>query len=306
MTLSVVIVLWNAEATVASCLRSLHGSAMVTEVIAVDNASGDASADLAAVGGARVIRLDTNIGFAAAVNRGVMAAVGENLLLLNPDVQVERSTVERCLEALREPAVGLVGANLVREDGRPDPPAARRFRRLGYLLIETLGLPAISRRLDVQYLSEADRSVDRDVDAVNGAFMLIRRSLFAELGGMDESVFLFLEDQDLCRRVWEAGFRVRFVADARAIHVGGAATSRARSDQTANIYLHRMDASIELVHRLQGAGARRVAIALWSVRCLLGLASRGLRSPNERTRYGGGFLWLTRQWRRRVPPPPVP
>ena len=75
-----------------------------------------------------------------------------------------------------------------------------------------------------------DRGQDRDVDAVNGAFMLLRTDLLRSLGGLDESVFMYLEDADLCRRVRDARLRVRFVAGAPAVHGGGTSTARGDPD----------------------------------------------------------------------------
>jgi GT2 family glycosyltransferase len=305
-TVSVITVLWNAEPTLARCLAALGQSTVDLDVTCVDNASHDGGPAVARASGARVIEMGRNAGFPAAVNAALPTCTADHVLLVNPDVEVEPDTIERCLEALRDHTVGLVGANLVRPDGTPDLPAARRFRRLSLLAIETLGLPRVHRRFDLQYLSCSERRQDRDVDAINGAFMLLRREVLVGLGGLDDSVFMFLEDQELCRRVRDLGLRVRFVASARAIHVAGAATGAARPDQKAVIYLHRMDASIELIRRLQGAQARRVAIGLWTLRCLLGSVVRGTRSRRERDRYRGGLRWLRQQWGDRTPPPPVP
>ena len=300
------LVLWNAAGTLDECLTALRRSVPPIRIICVDNASEDESVAIASRGGATVVEAGTNLGFPRAVNTALPLVDTDFILLLNPDVTVEPDTIERCRSALEsDPGVGVVGANLTRPDGFPDPPAARRFRTLPYLAIETLGLPRLSPRLDRQYLSSEDRAADRDVEAVNGAFLLLRSQLLRELGGLDETVFLFLEDQDLCRRVRQRGLRVRFVAGARARHVGGAATRAASPERRAVVYLHRMDASIELVRRLQGPAARAAAVGLWTLRCSAGLATRGAVSADERRRYAHALRWLVQQVPRRTPPPAV-
>lgn len=299
---SVIVVLWNAEPTLHRCLASLQASSVDLEVICVDNASQDRSAAIAEEAGALVLRQDRNVGFPAAVNVALEHCQGALVLLLNPDVVVQPDAIERCATALNPPRAGLVGANLLRPDGAPDPPAARRLRTLGLLALEMLPLSSLDR----QYLTSAERVADRQVECINGAFMLIERTLIERIGGLDETVFLFLEDQELCRRVRELGLEVRFVAGAGAVHVAGAAMSAATSEQQANIYLHRMDSSIELIHRMQGPRARRAAVGLWVLRCGIGLCTRGAVSSHYRQRYLGGLRWLRCQRRSRAAPPPVP
>jgi GT2 family glycosyltransferase len=301
-----VIVTWNCEQTLARCLAALAGE--VSGIVAVDNASADRSVEVARDLGAQVIELDSNRGFASAVNVGLRKCTTDLLLLINPDVVVEPGAVARCAaELLDDPAIGIVGANLVHEDGRPDLAAARRFRTLGLLVVETFGLASLSRRLDVQYFPRWDRTTSRDVPCVNGAFMLLRRELIEAIGGLDGTVFLFLEDQELCRQVRARGLRVRFVADARALHIGSASIIAARDDQQRAVYLHRIDASVELVRREQGAAAAAAALLLWTVRCGIGAIGAAVRSDGaRRQRYVAGLRWLVRQVRGREAPPPVP
>lgn len=305
--ISVIVVLWNCEAYLDACLASLADDPVVVEVICVDNASDDGSPDRAEAWGCEVERSPVNIGFPAAVNRALPRCRAPVTLLLNPDVRVFEGALSRCREALDEPGVGLVGANLVRDDGRPDPPAARRFRSLGTMTVDALGLPLLSRRFDLQYLPTWDRTSSRDVPCINGAFAMIRTASLREIGGLDETVFLYLEDQELCLAVGRRGERVRFVADARAIHVGGGPTTASSPERRAIAYLHRLDASIEIVLRRQGTTARLGAIVVLIVRCAVLLAAAAARRDViARRRYVLALRWLAGQFRHRVPPPPVP
>ncbi len=199
-----------------------------------------------------------------------------------------------------------MGANLRRTDGSPDWAAARKFRSLSGIALETLGLTRLSRRLDRQYYPAWDRKDSRDVECINGAFMLLSSELLRGLGGLDETVFMYLEDQELCRRIEGTGQRVRFVADAVAIHVGGASTLRASPTRRTLAYLHRTDADIELVARRSGPTARRAAIALFGLRALLGLAvATATKDTDLRSKYAATLSWLSMQHQLRIPPPPI-
>lgn len=302
------LVLWNCEAELPGCLRALEAATEeALEVICVDNASEDRSVEIARQHGARVVEMGENFGFPAAVNAGLKHATAPYVLLLNPDVELGPAVVDRCLEALTgDPAVGMVGCNLRRGDGSPDLGAARRFKSLPGIALETLGLNRLTPLLDVQYHSDRDRLVSRDVDCINGAFMLLATDLLRRLGGLDETAFMYLEDQDLCRRVWDEGLRVRFVADAVATHVGGASTGRASPERQRIAYLHRTDADVEMIARRHGPRARLAAVALFGLRALLGLLiGVATRNADVRSKYAITLAWLLRQIPRRTPPPPI-
>lgn len=307
---AVVLVLWNCEQELDACLSSLpiqRGSIRL-EVICVDNASEDGSVAIAVRHGARVVEMGRNAGFPAAFNAGSALVDSPYVLLLNPDVELRPGTLERCLGELQsDPTIGVVGCNLRRPDGTPDWAAARRFRSISAITFETLGLTRLSKRLDFQYFPGWDRGDSRDVDCINGAFMLLRTDLLRDVGGLDETVFMYLEDQELCRQVWARDLRVRFVADAMATHVGGASTLRASPSRQAAAYLHRTDADVELIARRQGPTARRVALALFGLRAVLGfLVALATNEAPLRLKYRAALVWLAAQVGHRRPPPPVP
>jgi N-acetylglucosaminyl-diphospho-decaprenol L-rhamnosyltransferase len=304
---SVVIVLWNCAPFLDACIGSLARSDVLVDVLCIDNASTDGSAEQAERLGCSVERSSSNLGFPAAVNRLLPRCRAPVTLLLNPDVELSADALARTLDALAMPDVGMVGANLRRPDGTPDPPAARRFRSVGTILTESLGLPLVNRRLDVQYLPSWDRTTSRDVPCINGAFMLVPTSTLREIGGLDETAFLYLEDQELCRAIAARGQRIWFAADALATHVGGGSTEASTPEQQAAAYLHRLDASLEIVRRRQGRVGRAAALVVLLGRCASQWGLATLRGDAARQlKHRWALRWLTLQLRGRQAPPAVP
>lgn len=298
--LDIIVVSWNSAAHLGATLEALPDWA---RVVVVDNASSDSSAALARSHDAHVIELGRNAGFPAAVNAGLRQVDAPVVLLLNPDLVVSPGAVERCLDVLTgDHTIGIVGPATMTPDGHPEPAAARRDRRAWHILIESLGLVHLDRRFDRQMVH--DRRKDRDVDAINGAFMLMRTDLLRELGGLDETVFMYLEDADLCRRVRDAGFRVRFVAGAHAVHEGGASTAQGTSDAQTRAYLHRIDADVEFVRRYGFRGESALAIAAFVLRAVVGLLVSVVR-PTRRARYRSALIYTLRQLRGRRAPEAV-
>ncbi|MEA2827451.1 MAG: hypothetical protein QOG43_1890 [Actinomycetota bacterium] len=295
-----VIVTWNSGPDLPACLAALPS---FVRPIVVDNGSADGGVAVARSAGSDVIALGRNRGFPAAVNVGLERVTSAFTLLLNPDVVVGTGAVERCLDVLAgDASIGLVGPNTVDSDGHPEPPAARRDRRAGYILLESLALTRLHPWFDRQTI--CDRGHDRDVDAVNGAFMLVRTDLLRSLGGLDETVFMYLEDADLCRRVRDAGFRVRFVAGASAVHAGATSTSRGDTGAQARAYLHRLDADIEFLRRYGRRGEAGLGVAAFLLRSVVGLVV-STRMKDRRQRYASALRWTWSQRRGRTGPPAV-
>jgi GT2 family glycosyltransferase len=287
-----IVVSWNSEPHLGAALGALPGW---VGPLVVDNASADGSAAVAERHGAHVVRLPTNLGFAAGVNRGLDLVQAPFVLLLNPDLVIEEEALHRLLDALqRDPSVGLVGPATVDASGEPEPAAARRDRTALQILIESIGLVHLSRQFDRQMIHDRRRS--QDVDAVNGACMLLRTDLLRSLDGLDDTLFMYLEDMDLCRRLRDAGYRVRFVADAPARHEGGASTARGDRDEQARAYLHRIDADVEFLRRYGRPGAAGAAVAAYVFRSLVGcLVTLVWRDRAVRYRAALRYSWRLRR-----------
>jgi len=207
---SVVIVNWNGGADLAECVAALRQDIRggVGEIVVVDNDSVDDSLDrLGNPPGVTTVRAGRNLGFAAGVNLGARFCSGRLLLLLNPDVRVLPGAIATAADYLDGHSdVGIVGPVLV--DGRGGwQPSAGRLGVLGHLVLDTRLARRPIRRT-------------RSVGWIHGAFLLMPRTLFDQVGGLDEGYFMYGEDIDLCARVRSAGYRTVVVAEARAVHYG--------------------------------------------------------------------------------------
>jgi GT2 family glycosyltransferase len=226
--LSVLVVTYNSVCLIDALLDGLarEMAGLDAEVVVVDNASHDGTADAIEHRHPRVrlLRSPRNLGFAAGNNLAARCALGDTLLLLNPDALPEPGCLARGLALMDAgPGVGLAGARLLDDDGRTQP-SARRFPTL---LREALALSGLAARFPrSRFFGQFDRTWadparPASVDWVPGAFTLIRRQLFLDLGGFDERFFLYYEEVDLCRRVREAGLRVQYWPELRVRHIGG-------------------------------------------------------------------------------------
>lgn len=230
--LDVVIVNWNAGTLLRDCLAGIAASegAERIAVTVVDNASTDASHEglLALPGPFRLIRNGDNLGFGRACNQGAAAGSAPAILFLNPDARVEPDTLIRARAALfAEPRRGIVGARLREPDGTTARSCARAPTPAGMLgrafALDRLGLAR------PHFLLEWDHEADRPVDQVMGAFLMIRRDLFAALAGFDERFFVYYEDVDLCLRARQAGYAVLHLAGPSARHLGQGTTRQAKA-----------------------------------------------------------------------------
>ena len=179
-----------------------------------------------------------NRGFGNGCNLAAKKATGELLLFLNPDSECAPLSVEKAADCLlREEKAGLVGLKILLPDGSFEGGALRGYPTPLRSLCYFLGLEKLFPRNRVcggYHMSWLDRDVSHEVDCVSGSFMLLRRSLFEELGGFDESFFMYGEDMDLCLRVHEAGYKVLYCAEGTVLHHHGKSGKSER--QTAAFY----------------------------------------------------------------------
>lgn len=199
MTISVVIPCFNRYDLTVQCLRRIERCEPVHEVILVDNASTDATADLDVT-----VRNSENLGFAVACNQGAAAATGEFLLFLNNDTQV-RPGWTRFTRHLYDPSVGIVGCTLLYETGEV------QHAGIDIDFTQQWGLEAMNLRAEWTDQPE-------EVDAVTGACLGIRKQFFDDLGGFDESFWNGYEDVDLCLQALAAGKRVIYDPGSRIVH----------------------------------------------------------------------------------------
>ncbi len=244
--LEVVIVSHGAEALLRRCLASLRAhppAGASIRVTVVDSGSPDGTPDMVEreFGEFRLERR-ANIGFSAANNVVLRESRAGAVLLLNPDTEVYAGTLDACLARLAaDPRIGMVGAKLVREDGRLDHACKRSFPTPLAALAHFTGIGRDAGAGDSLSQYRATHLGDDEpgeVDAINGAFMLCRAAAVAQVGLLDEGYWLYMEDLDWCHRFWDAGWKVFYEPRARALHVKGG-SSAARRAPRQEIAFHR-------------------------------------------------------------------
>ena len=239
--LDVVIVSYQSRALLERCLQSLaaHGPSGPLRIIVVDNSSTDGT--VASVRRefpqVELIESNANVGFARAVNAGIRAGSAPYVLVLNPDTELRPRTLDVLLELMEtRPEIGIAGCRLERADGSLDHAARRSFPTPVGALAHLVGIGKhVSRGPLAQY--RAPDVSDGRVDAVNGAFMLIRRSALADVGLFDEAYWMYMEDLDLCYRFAQAGWTTWYEPSVGAMHIKGGSARRSRSPKlTAAFY----------------------------------------------------------------------
>ncbi len=231
---SVIIVTYESGEHIGHCIASLKETARewLRDIVVVDNASSDGSADLVAQSAPDVtlLRNAENLGFGRAMNQGARAASGEYLLLLNPDCTAEPRAVAELAHFLdHRSTAGACGPQMVDQHGNfqyssrrgfPTPlNSFAYFSRLDRMFPRSHSLGGYQRR-------HLDPRFEVETDSLSGACMLIRADLFRSLGGFDEDYFLFGDDIDLCWKIRHAGHEVWYVPSARVVHVKGASMSK--------------------------------------------------------------------------------
>ncbi len=281
--ITVIIVSWNTRDILHDCLVSVcrHLPAEGRELVVVDNASEDGSAEMVAeqFPEARLVRNPANFGFGRAANQGMSVARGEFLLLLNSDALLLDDTLLALTRRLeRDSTLGLVGPRIVLEDGRLQA-SARRFPSVGRLLLSELWLhrfltrAAAAERLLGPYWAH---DLEREADWLVGACLLLRREVFEQTGGFDPATFMYGEEVEWCRRIRARGWRIWFCPEARVLHLNHRSADRLFGDAG------RIDrcllAEDDLLRRWQGGWAPPAAGLLRLSGAVLRVALFGMRA----------------------------
>ena len=228
--LSVVIVNWNVREMLRACLSSIfagwNDDPGRLEVIVVDNASPDGSAEMVRTDFPQVILIENhgNPGFAVANNQAIRVSNGRSVMLLNPDTEVlgdALGDMVRYLDA--NPAVGMVAPKLLNSDGSVQS-SRRRFPTLATAFLESTVIQQWwrdNRVLRNYYMQDRSDDEMHDVDFAMGACLMVRRKVIDEVGLLDEGFFMYSEEVDWCRRIKQAGWRIVYLPVARVIHHGG-------------------------------------------------------------------------------------
>jgi len=236
---AVVVVNWNTRAELAECLRAVRREAerLPLEIVVVDNASADGSADMVAADfpSVKLIRNPVNAGFARAANialRSIMKRGGvEFLLLLNPDAMVRPGAVEELVRHLESrPEAGACAPALLLPDGQFQAGAGGFLPAIGTAFVHFFFLsrlfPRRRRSLFLHQAAFAGSTEPAEVEWLSGACLLARRQAVEEVGLLDERYFLYAEDIEWCARMKRRGWRLHYLPWVAAVH-GHGMSSRA-------------------------------------------------------------------------------
>lgn len=233
--LSIVLTNWNTRELLRTCLRSMerHLADPAYEVMVVDNASSDGSADMVRQDypGVRLFALEQNCGFSRANNIALREARGRYLLVLNSDTEILDQAFERMCHFMDEnPQVGALGAQLLNPD-RTIQLSCRRFPSYRTVLFHRYSIMTRlfpRNRYSSEYLmSQSGHDHTMQVDWVSGACLLTRREVIEQVGTLDEDFFMYAEDVDWCYRMNQAGWKVVYFPEARIVHHIGKTTRKA-------------------------------------------------------------------------------
>ncbi len=228
--IGVVIVNFNGGKLILSCINAVLDSSIPVEIAVTDNGSTDGSleaiqAEFSNHEHVSIIAHSTNSGFATGSNRALSALDSslQTILFLNPDCLIGRDTLQQMQLVMQQlPQMGMGGCLILNEDGSEQRGCRRNeptpLRALSTMVLSGKHFKSVNRVGELL----PDKPVE--VDAVSGAFMLVRRSALKEVGLMDEAYFLHCEDLDWCKRFRQQGWKVIFVPQVSVTHLKGSSS----------------------------------------------------------------------------------
>lgn len=226
--LSIIIISFNTKDLLRECLEAIikEAKGISNEIIVVDNASKDGSADMVQTSFPSVclVRNSTNLGFGAANNVGFKMARGKYIVLLNSDAFLHPGALKKALLKVQsDPSIGMVGGRLVGRDGAWQP-SARQFPSLLNEFLHLFGLA--TKFPHSRFFGKADNTWRRfdepfETDWVPGAFAIMPKKVLDEVGYFDENFFLYYEEVDLCKRIKSAKYKIWYWPDIVVTHLGG-------------------------------------------------------------------------------------
>ncbi len=285
--LSIIVISYNTREMTLACLQSVYDQTTVPfQLIVVDNASNDGSAEAiaAAFPDAVLIAETENHGFGPAHEIALPHAAAPWLLLLNPDTVVLDGALDNLLTfAKTTPEAGIWGGRTLYGDNSLNPTSCFARMTLWSVFCRVAGLNGIFRSstlFNPEYYGTWDRNSEREVDIVTGCLLLIRREMWDALNGFDEAFTMYGEEVDLCLRARSLGARPRVTPTSTIIHYGGASQA-VRSDKIVRL----LKAKMELIKRHFPVQNRWLGLALFrlwplSRRIACGLGGRLLGRAN--------------------------
>lgn len=226
MKCSIIIVNHNTLALTKQTIDSIiHGTFLDYEIIVVDNSSIEEERVATHVDPHVSILTCENHGFGHACNRGFSVSMGHYVLFLNSDTIVKKETIEACVNYFDENnQIGALGCKIVLKDGSLDQGCRRGFPTPLNSIFYFLGFEKLfpkSAYFGGYHLKHLSLDEIHEIDAISGAFLMMKRSTFSELNGFDETFFMYGEDLDLCFRIKEKGLSVIYYPYVEITHLKG-------------------------------------------------------------------------------------
>ena len=293
--LSVLIVTYHSETVIANCINSLMPELnhLGGEVIVVDNASKDGTQGVLDElqdkhEALQVIHNRGNRGFATGNNQALDASSGQDVLILNPDTQLNPGVLKGLLTELHKaPEIGMVAPQLRFPDGRVQK-TCRRFPTHGDVIYPALGLARLfpkNQRFNGWKMGDFDHRSRRRVDQPAGAAMMVRGDLLRSLGGFDENFPMFFNDVDLCKRIHDSGAEIWFTPEHVITHVGGDSVNQVKIKMIlsshVSFFRYLEKHFIQVIHQPLNFVAALVLYLSLIPRVLLALLGKG-RSQKQR------------------------
>ncbi|MCK5739343.1 glycosyltransferase [bacterium] len=256
MQLSIIIVSYNVKYFLEQALTSVQKAItdLSAEVFVVDNASQDDSITMVRdqFPAVHLVANTTNQGFGAANNQAVAEAKGDFIVFLNPDTIVQEDTFSTMLRFFEtRPDAGMAGCKILNPDGTLQLACRRSFPTPWVAFTKVSGLSRFfpkSRLFGRYNLTFLNPDECHEVEAISGSFMVARSQALAEVGGFDETWFMYGEDLDLCYRFREKGWKIFYVPDTKIIHFKGESSRQSEFD-TIRLFYQAMRIFVSKYHQ---------------------------------------------------------
>lgn len=281
MDLSISIVSWNTRDVLDACLRSVFETTdgIEFEVTVVDNASEDGSAEMVEKNypEARLIRNTENVGFSRANNRALEGGCGRYFMLLNPDTICRNGALAELVRFMDSvPSAGAAGPMVLNPDGSLQYSWAR-FPTLLSEAVGRLDRRIAGRRPVPKSASDVLEIGPFQTDWVGGCAMVVRRDAIEQVGPMDETLFMYCEETDWCRRMKNAGWEVWVDPASQIVHIGAESSKQASETARANLLESKKAYFVKHSGVAAGVAVKALSCARTSARRLLGIRRKDVK-----------------------------
>lgn len=234
LDISIVLVNYKNVKLTENCIRSImeSESKLLFEIIVIDNHSGDGSVEYLKEKYPGIFVQDSgkNGGFAFGNNVGVKNAKGKYLLLLNNDTEVKKQMLDRLYSfAEKHPSVGILGCKALDRNGK-ELPVTHQYETLNRIRLQSYVKPILEKmglqRKLIMKVEHTNGTADDFIEAqwIAGSALFIKKELYEQIGGLDENFFMYMEDEDLCRRVCAEEYQVGIIPYVGYVHYCGGST----------------------------------------------------------------------------------